>query len=89
MFGVISSGKSTFLNYLLNLNNLLEMDEQITTKFICIIRNNKKLKKPKLYNVKIVLREDKQSVNFEKGEEIKIDIKKAISDKNKDIKGKN
>lgn len=87
IFGVISSGKSTFLNYLLNLNNLLEMDEQITTKFICIIRHNKTLKNPKLYKVKIDIR-DEQSVNFEKGIEIQEDIKEAISKKNNDIKNK-
>lgn len=85
VFGVISSGKSTFLNYLLNLNNLLEMDEQISTKFICIIRHNKTLKNPKLYEVKIDIRGE-QSVNFEKGKEIKEDIKEAISKRNSDIK---
>ena len=63
------------------------MDEQITTKFICIIRHNKTLKNPKLYKVKIDIR-DEQSVNFEKGIEIQEDIKEAISKKNNDIKNK-
>ncbi len=86
IFGVISSGKSTFLNYLLGLNNLLEMNQQISTKFICIIRNKKGLKFPKIYEVKIILREDRLSVNFEKGEEIHKNIKKFISEKNEKIK---
>lgn len=77
VFGIISSGKSTFLNYILNLNNILEMDEQITTKFVCIIRNKKGLKYPKIYEVKIILR-DENSVNFEKGEEKKENIKEYI-----------
>ena len=85
VFGIISSGKSTLLNYLLNLNDILEMDQDISTQFICIIRNKKGLKNPKLYKVKLSLRDGK-FVNFEKDAEIQGDIKSIISDKNKDIK---
>lgn len=85
IFGVISSGKSTLLNYLLNLRNILEMGEGISTQFICIIRNNKGLKHPKLYTAKLDER-DKYCYNFIKDELIKGDIKSIISEKNKKFK---
>lgn len=85
VFGIISSGKSTFLNYILNLDDLLEMDEDISTQFICIIRNKKGFKKPKLYNVKIDFRDEKY-FNFIKDNEINGDIKSIISQKNNEIK---
>ena len=90
VFGIISSGKSTFLNYILNLDELLEIEEQISTQFICIIRNKKGLKIPKLYSIKIVLRDkDKNFVNFIKQKEIPGDIKAIIKEKNKIIKESN
>ena len=36
IIGRISSGKSTFLNAILELNNILESNINITTKFVCI-----------------------------------------------------
>ena len=63
IIGIISSGKSTFLNYLLQLNNILEIGEQITTQFICIIRQDEKADIPELYEVSIEKRDD-ESFNF-------------------------
>ena len=85
IFGIISSGKSTLLNYLLNLDNILEMDNDVCTQFICIIRNKRGLENPKIYNVKLKSR-DKKFVNFIKGNEIKGNIKSIIKEKNKQIK---
>ena len=54
MESTISAGKTSILNYLLNLkNNLLQIGENITTKFCVIIRDNKKYKKGKIFNVTI------------------------------------
>ena len=53
-FGKISSGKSTLLNYILNLHGIFETNYNISTKFICIIRYNPNLENgPKLYNVSV------------------------------------
>jgi len=49
--GRISSGKSTFLNFLLGLNNKLETNTNISTKFVCIIRDNQSLNEPKAYSI--------------------------------------
>ena len=43
VIGMISSGKSTFLNSLLGID-VLEAKDDVTTKFVCIIRHNSKLK---------------------------------------------
>ena len=61
VIGKINSGKSTFLNYLLDLYDLLESSEKITTKFICLIRHSKYLQgsKPKFFKVKIEERIEK------------------------------
>ena len=86
IFGIISSGKSTLLNYLLNLDNILEMDEDTSTQFICIIRNKKGLKKPKLYNVKLECRDKEfKFYQFLKDKEVEGegDIKTKISNQNK------
>jgi len=85
VFGIINAGKSTFLNYLLNLDTLLEIGNDICTQFICIIRNNKDLKEPKLYNVILDFRDEKY-VNFLKGSEEKGNIKLIVSRKNREIR---
>ena len=87
VIGKINSGKSTFLNYLLDLNDLLESSENITTKFICLIRHNKELKgqKPKIFKVILDNRAEinKELLwNFNKGEEIEGDVKEIIKYKN-------
>ena len=93
VIGEISSGKSTFLNYFLKLNGILQINDNITTKFICIIRHNKKLKYPKLYKAIIEKRNKDEDwinkPNFIKGELLKdekeSDIKKLIAKRNKHI----
>ena len=67
IIGIISSGKSTFMNYLLQLNNILEIGEQITTQFICIIRHDENVDIPELYEVSIVKRDegDDEAFNFD------------------------
>ena len=44
IIGVINSGKSTFLNKILNLNNILQVGDKVTTRFITIIRHDKNAK---------------------------------------------
>ena len=49
IIGMISSRKSTFLNSLLGID-VLETKDDVTTKFVCIIRHNSKLKQLKFYH---------------------------------------
>ena len=52
IISTVSAGKSSFLNFLLNLeNNKLQTGESITTKFCVIIRHKKGEKKGKIYKV--------------------------------------
>ena len=53
VIGMISSGKSTFLNSLLGIT-YLEANDNITTKLVVIIRYNEELKEPKFYHLKIL-----------------------------------
>ena len=69
IIGGISCGKSTFLNYLLPFHNLLEIGNKITTKFICIIRHNKDINVPEIYNAKIEQRDGK-AFNLQKLDKI-------------------
>ena len=89
VFGKISSGKSTLLNYILNLHDLFETNYNISTKFICIVRHNPNLTNgPKIFNVVINERGEYNSNklwNFEKGEEIEGDIQKIIADRNSEL----
>ena len=90
VFGKISSGKSTLLNYLMNLHGIFETNSKVCTKFTCIIRHNPNLTNElKLFNVIINERGEYKSRklwNFEKGDEISGDIKKIIEEKNQEIK---
>ena len=84
VIGMISSGKSTFLNSLLGLD-LLETKDDVTTKFVCIIRHNKFLSQPKFYHIKLEKDENSENYSFIKdGEEStgKENILKAISNIN-------
>ena len=58
VIGMISSGKSTFLNSIFGID-YLETNNDITTKFICVIRYNPKLKEPIFYILKLVPLKDK------------------------------
>ena len=87
MIASVSAGKTSTLNYLLNLkNNLLETGEKITTKFCVIIRHNKNNKKGKIFNVTVEKRGEINKFNFIKQEEIKEDPKKFIEERNELIK---
>ena len=91
--GRISCGKTTFLSFLTGLNNILEINSNIATKICFIIRHNNLLEKPKAYNVVLEKRnllneENDKSIpkfNFEKGDELKGNIKEIIEQKNKYI----
>ena len=81
MISTINTGKSSTLNFILN-TNYLEVRENVTTKFCVIIRDRKGYKKGKIYNVIIEKRADIDKYNFEKGDEIKQDIKSFIQERN-------
>ena len=63
VIGMISSGKSTFLNSIFGID-YLEANNDITTKFICVIRYNPKLKEPIFYNLKLVPKTDKKNREY-------------------------
>ena len=87
LISTISAGKSSILNYILKLkNNKLETGPNITTKFCVIIRDNKKYKKGKIFNVTVKKRGDIDKYNFIKQEEIKEDPKLFIKKRNELIK---
>ena len=67
IIGIVSAGKSTLLNYLLELKNFLETGEDITTRFLCIIRHNKNYKYPVISNLTIENR-DNYKYNFIKNQ---------------------
>ena len=67
VIGMISSGKSTFLNSLLGIT-YLESKDDVTTKFVTIIRYNENLKEPKFYHVKVI-KEENLNENEEKNKE--------------------
>ena len=88
VIGMVSSGKSTFLNSLLGID-VLEAKDNITTKFVCIIRYNSKLQSPKFYHV--ILKENQNSNDYnyyKEGEEAEglENIKKMISSINSNNK---
>ena len=64
IIGIVSVGKSTLLNYLLDLKNFLETGSEITTRFLCIIRHNINNEKPVISNITIEDR-DEFKYNFE------------------------
>ena len=87
IIGMVSSGKSTFLNSLLGID-VLETKDDITTKFACVIRHNPNLKEPRFYHLKLIRNKlDSDDYNFHKdGNEIigEIKIKEKISKINSD-----
>ena len=90
IIGKCNSGKTTFINFLLK-QKVLEMNYEVNTKFICIIRHDSQLINPKIYKVNFIPR-DKinglQLYNFGEGEEIECagNINKYIRDKNITVK---
>ena len=89
IFGKLSSGKSTFWNYSLGLNDILECKSEVATKFICIIRHKKENKNPRYFQAEIKNRtninENEEFFNFEKGEEIRGNIMDIIAKRNEEI----
>ena len=96
IIGRVNAGKSTFLNFLLGLKDILQTDTKITTRFVCIIRYNEEAEKPKAYNVIFEERKLKYEIieksnyqikyNFEKGDEITgKDIHEIIKERNEKI----
>ena len=72
IIGSVSEGKSTLLNYLLDMKNFLETGVDLTTRALFIIRHNKNYKYPVISNLTIEER-DSFKYNFlkmaKKGEE--------------------
>ena len=91
IIGKINCGKSTILNYLLNLDDILQYSCDTTTKFVSIIRHNKKLKEksPLIYNVKFEERAYINKIhlyNFEKdGDNIPGEVKEIIKTRNEQL----
>lgn len=93
VFGKISSGKSTLLNYILHLHGVFETDYNISTKFVCIVRHNPNLiNTATIYNVSVNKRDEYKKGdktynlwNFEKGEEIIGNVKEIIEKRNHDL----
>ena len=91
IIGKISSGKSTILNFILDLKEKLQVKTNTTTRFVCLIRHNKLLKNkdPLIYNVEFIPRAVYYNYyNFEKGNLIEGDIKDIIQKRNEDLNNK-
>ena len=58
IIGVLSSGKSTFLNGIFLNNSILEVGMKHTTKFICIIRHQNELPIGKYRFTKVKINSD-------------------------------
>ena len=98
IIGVINSGKSTFMNKILNLKDILQINNVVTTRFITIIRHDKNAEIPEVYQVKIERRNKglaNDRFNFiEKGENLlkskgNNNIKNIIKELNEDIEKNN
>jgi len=92
VIGMISSGKSSILNSLLNME-FLEVTPQVTTKIVTIIRYNKDVKdNPKFYKLRFLLQRQNNSYKFYKEEDSEIigieKIKQKIIDLNKELNQK-
>ena len=87
IIGMISSGKSSFLNFLLGFN-CLEFGQDITSKCVVIIRHNRTLSKNEKYIYSVNINERSEGYyDFEKNEETKSDdVNKIIKEKNELIK---
>ena len=89
VIGMISSGKSSILNSLFNMD-FLEASSDVTTKIVTIIRYNKDIQNnPKFYKIELSKSSDDQ-YKFYKMEETEITghdkIKEKIKNLNKDLK---
>ena len=88
LIGIISSGKSTFLQALIN-SEVLETGGTTTTKFPCLIKDNKKSSSFQFYHVKICPNEEERFIRegeIISGEEnIKIKIKEINQKEEKNV----
>lgn len=85
--GMISSGKSTFLNSIFGFN-YLQANDNITTKFICVIRYNPNINEPIFYNLKLIQKNNSNEyIYIKKGKQIKgkKEIKNKIQSINKSL----
>ena len=87
IIGMISSGKSTFLNFLLGMN-CLESGSDIVTKCVVIIRHNKDLEPDERYAYSVNFKERNEGFyDFEKDENTKSsNLNKIIKERNDLIK---
>ena len=87
IIGPISSGKSSFLNFLLGMN-CLESGDDIVTKCVVIIRHNKDLEPNERYIYSVNFNERSEGFyDFEKKEEAKSDdINRIIKERNELIR---
>ena len=87
IIGMISSGKSSFLNFLLGMN-CLEKDDDIATKSVVIIRHNKNLKIDEKYIYSAIIKERHEGFyNFEIDEKTKSkELNKVVKERNDFIK---
>ena len=87
IIGMISCGKSSFLNFLLGIN-CLEKDDDVTTKSVVIIRHNKNLKTDERYIYSVIIKERNEGCyDFEKDEETQsTELNKVIKERNDLIK---
>lgn len=87
VIGMISSGKSSILNALLNID-YLEAKAEVTTKMVTIIRYNAFITKPKFYQLKLK-NEGNDNYRFYKENNTEIigkdEIKKEIKKKNEEL----
>jgi GTPase SAR1 family protein len=75
--GNVSVGKSCFLNALFGIN-CLQVQSDITTKFILFIRHIDGLKEPELFNVIPIKNKDSDSYDFYKNGDVIIGEKNII-----------
>ena len=93
IFGSISAGKSTFLNYILGIKDFLEVKADITTKFVCFIRHKKGNEKAEVFKVipknrKNIYNEN-EFFNFEKGDKLdEGNVSEIIARRNEELKNR-
>ena len=84
VIGMISSGKSSILNALLNMD-LLETSPEVTTKIVTIIRYNKEVKdNPKFYKL-LLAKQENNTYKFFKEDDTEICGTDKIKQKSKNI----
>ncbi len=83
VIGMISSGKSSILNVLFNMD-FLEASPDVTTKIVTIIRYNSNLKEPRFFQLKLQ-NEGNDDYRFYKSDKPTVVGKEQIKSKIKEI----